>query len=126
MSHERRRAREAREAAAVVEAERAAAEQRRRPTSRSGPGPRTTARKGAATAKRAPRSERRTVYRQRRFPPLPWRLKAALALGWLTVVLLGAYLSPSWLGRLGIVVIATFCLPLIVVIVRDPTRRTPR
>ena len=39
---------------------------------------------------------------------------------------LGAYLVPTWLGLLGVAVVATFCLPLIVVIVRDPTRRTSR
>jgi peptidoglycan/LPS O-acetylase OafA/YrhL len=60
----------------------------------------------------------------RRFPPLPWRLKAALALGWLTAAVLVLVLVPSWTGRLGLLVVATALLPLIVVIVRDPSRRT--
>ena len=64
------------------------------------------------------------VYRQRRFPPLPWQLKLLLALGWLTVLALSLYLIPRWSGRLGMMVITTFALPLIVVIVRDPSRRT--
>jgi hypothetical protein len=68
--------------------------------------------------------KRQPVYRQRRFPPLPWRLKLALALFWLTVVALSLYLAPTWTGRLGLIVVATMLLPLIVVIVRDPTRRT--
>ncbi len=67
--------------------------------------------------------KRQRVYRQRRFPPLPWRLKLALALGWLVVAALALYLVPTWTGRIGFLVIATFTLPLIVVLVRDPTRR---
>ena len=31
---------------------------------------------------------------------------------------------PSWSGRLGLLVVATAALPLIVVLVRDPSRRT--
>ena len=85
-----------------------------------------TERRPAGKAPATPPKVRAPVYRQRRFPPLPWRLKAALALGWLSAVLLGAYLVPTWPGRLGIAVVATFCLPLIVVIVADPTRRNPR
>ena len=60
----------------------------------------------------------------RRFPPLPWRLKAALALGWLAAVVLVLLLVPTWSGRIGLVVVATAVLPLIVVLVRDPSRRT--
>ena len=60
----------------------------------------------------------------RRFPPLPWRLKAALALGWLAAVALILSLAPTWPGRLGLIVVATGALPLIVVLVRDPSRRT--
>ena len=66
------------------------------------------------------------VYRQRRFPKLPWRFKAALGLGWLTALVLVLVLVPGWQGRIGLMVVATFCLPLIVVIVRDPSRRTRR
>jgi peptidoglycan/LPS O-acetylase OafA/YrhL len=64
------------------------------------------------------------AYRMRRFPPLPWRLKAALALGWLAAVALILYLTPTWPGRIGLIVVATGVLPLIVVLVRDPSRRT--
>ena len=60
----------------------------------------------------------------RRFPPLPWRLKAALAFGWLAAVALIAVFVPTWPGRIGLVVVATAVLPLIVVLVRDPSRRT--
>jgi hypothetical protein len=60
----------------------------------------------------------------RRFPPLPWRLKAALALGWLSAVALIARLRPDLArphrpGRRRHRVV-----PLIVVLVRDPSRRT--
>ena len=111
MSKQRQKDRAARETAAQQAATRAAVQAKRRP---------------AGKAPGRPPKGKAPVYRQRRFPPLPWRLKAALALGWLAVVLLGAYLFPTWLGRLGIAVVATMCLPLIVVIVRDPTRRTSR
>ena len=60
----------------------------------------------------------------RRFPPLPWRLKAALALGWLAAVALILLFAPTWPGRIGLVVVATMLVPLIVVLVRDPSRRT--
>ncbi len=111
MSNQRRKNREAREAAAAKArraATEAAVEQGRRPDPRSGKAARTP------------------VYRQRRFAPLPLRLKASLALGWLTVLALVLYLVPTWTGRLGFMVIATFALPLIVVLVRDPSRRKPR
>ena len=68
--------------------------------------------------------QRRPVYRQRRFPPLPWRLKLALALGWAAVAVLVLLFVPTWMGRLGFLVVATFLLPLVVVLVQDPTRRT--
>lgn len=68
--------------------------------------------------------KKQPVYRQRRFPPLPWRLKLALALGWLAVAAVVLFLVPTWTARIGFLVIATMALPLIVVIVRDPTRRT--
>ncbi len=60
----------------------------------------------------------------RRFPPLPWRLKAALALGWLVAVVLVLVVAPTWPGRIGLIVVATMLVPLIVVLVRDPSRRT--
>jgi len=70
------------------------------------------------------RRGRPPAYRMRRFPPLPWRLKAALALGWLVAVALVLLLVPTWPGRIGLVVVATAVLPLVVVLVRDPSRRT--
>ncbi|MBC7373945.1 MAG: hypothetical protein H7323_08145, partial [Frankiales bacterium] len=85
MSHQRRKDREAREAAAAQArkaATEAAVEQGRRPEARPG-------------KVRAP------VYRQRRFAPLPLPVKAALALGWLSVLALVLYLVPTWTGRLG-------------------------
>ena len=111
MSHQRRKDRQAREAAATrarKAATDAAVERGRRPTPRP------------ARAARTP------VYRQRRFPPLPVPVKAALALGWFSVLALVLYLVPTWTGRLGFMVVATFALPLIVVITRDPSRRNPR
>ena len=60
----------------------------------------------------------------RRFPPLPWRLKAGLVLFWLVAVALIVVAVPTWPGRIGLVVVATMLLPLIVVLVRDPSRRT--
>ncbi len=71
-----------------------------------------------------PAKGKQPAYRMRRFPPLPWRLKAALALGWLVAVALILSFTPTWPGRIGFLVILTMLLPLIVVIVRDPTRRT--
>ena len=67
--------------------------------------------------------KRQPVYRQRRFPKLPWRLKLALGLFWFAAVVLVLFTVPTWTGRFGLVVVATMVLPLIVVIVRDPTRR---
>ena len=108
MSKERQRKRAAREA---ERAERRAAVAR------------VAARRSKAS-RRAQRPGREQVYRLRRFPPLPWRLKAALVLGWLAAAVAVLYLVPSWPGRLGLLVVATAALPLIVVLVRDPSRRT--
>jgi len=112
VSKQRQRDRAAREAAQTAERERRAAakakaerQERRRPALPERP-------------KRTP------VYRQRRFPPLPWRFKLALALGWLAAAALVLFLVPTWTGRIGFLVVATFALPLIVVLVRDPSRRT--
>ena len=88
--------------------------------------------KAARTAERKAKLEKMTpsvpkrqpVYRQRRFPKLPWRLKLALALGWSCAVLAILFLAPTWTGRIGLIVVATMLLPLIVVITTDPTRRT--
>jgi len=73
---------------------------------------------------RKPATGKQTVYRQRRFPPLPLWLKAVLAVGWLVAAGLTFWLVDSWTGRIGFLVVATMLLPLIVVLVRDPTRRT--
>lgn len=111
MSKQRARERAAREAAQAAERQRRA--------------------KAAARQQRLERitptlpelPKRQPVYRQRRFPPLPWRLKLVLALFWLSAAGLTFFLVPTWTGRIGFLVIATFTLPLIVVLVRDPTRR---
>lgn len=111
MSKQRQRDRAAREAREVAERQRKAKlAARKERTDRLKPSL-------PELPKRAP------TYRQRRFPPLPWRLKLALAVGWLTVAALILVFVPTWTARLGFLVIATFCLPLIVVITRDPTRR---
>ena len=41
-----------------------------------------------------------------------------------TLAILALVLAPTWTGRLGFLVVATFALPLIVVLVHDPSRRT--
>ena len=76
-----------------------------------------------AAPKRVPKGRPR-VYRQRRFKPLPMALKVGLAVGWLAGAAAILRLTPTWTGRIGFLVILTMLLPLIVVIVRDPTRRT--
>jgi ferric-dicitrate binding protein FerR (iron transport regulator) len=112
MSKERQRARAAREAEqARLRAKAARAAERKARVERLTP-----------SVPELPK--RQPVYRQRRFPKLPWRLKLALALGWLAVAVVILFLAPTWTGRIGLLVIATMALPLIVVIVRDPTRRT--
>jgi len=105
-----RAAREAREAAERQRKAKAKAAARKERTDRLKP-----------TLPEVPK--RQPVYRQRRFPKLPWRLKLVLALGWLAVAALVLVFVPTWTARLGFLVIATFCLPLIVVLARDPTRR---
>ena len=94
---------------------------KKKPTSRPAarPAPRPAGRPAARPAK-----GKQPAYRMRRFPPLPWRLKAALALGWLAAVALILLFAPTWPGRIGLVVVATMLVPLIVVLVRDPSRRT--
>jgi len=85
---------------------------------------RQTAPKRQTPPKKQTAPKKQAVYRQRRFPQLPWRLKAALALLWVAVAVLALLFVPTWQGRIGVMVLATFALPLIVVIVRDPSRRT--
>ena len=139
MSKQRQRDRAAREAAQAAQAEqdrRSADASRPRQRGKRAQDARDAATRASVEAGRRPSSShpssrppsagrgRQPVYRQRRFPPLPWRLKLALALAWLSVFALSLVLVPGWQGRIGIMVVATFCLPLIVVIVRDPSRRT--
>jgi Flp pilus assembly protein TadB len=112
MSKERQRARAAREAeAAQLRAKKAKAAERKARAERMTP-----------SVPELPK--RQPVYRQRRFPKLPWRLKLALGLGWLALAALILLLAPTWTGRLGLLVVITMLLPLIVVITSDPTRRT--
>ena len=92
-----------------------------RPASARPAGTRPT---GGRAAGSRPAKGKQPAYRMRRFPPLPWRLKAALALGWLAAVALILVFAPTWPGRIGLVVVATMLVPLIVVLVRDPSRRT--
>ena len=126
MSKQRQRDRAAREAAQELAAQ-AAARHRTAAGRRLAKRPATTgAANGAGRRPGSGATGRQPVYRQRRFPRLPWRFKASLALGWLTVLVLVLVLVPGWQGRIGLMVVASFCLPLIVVIVRDPSRRTDR
>ena len=112
MSKDRQRARAAREAeAAQLRARKAKAAERKARVERLTP-----------TVPELPK--RQPVYRQRRFPKLPWRLKLALVAGYLLVAAAILFLAPSWTGRIGLLVVATMLLPLIVVITTDPTRRT--
>ena len=111
MSKERQRARAAREAeAAKLRAKKARAAERKARVERLTP-----------SVPELPK--RQPVYRQRRFPKLPWRLKLALAVGYAFAVLAILFLAPTWTGRLGLLVVATMLLPLIVILTTDPTRR---
>lgn len=114
MSKQRQRARAAREAErATARAKAAKAAERRARLERVTP-----------TVPSVPKRE--PVYRQRRFPPLPWRLKLAIALGYLALVLVILFTVPTVTGRIGLLVIATMLVPLVVVLTADPTRRTRR
>jgi len=127
VSKQRQRDRAAREAAQAEQDRLSADAPRPRQRGKRAQDARDAATRASVEAGRRPPSAgrgRQPVYRQRRFPPLPWRLKLALALAWLSVFALSLVLVPGWQGRIGIMVVATFCLPLIVVIVRDPSRRT--
>ena len=119
MSKERQRARAARDAEQRAAAARSAARGEDRAAAA-----RLAARRAKASSRAQRRSAREPVYRLRRFPRLPWRLKAALALGWSAVAVAVLWFVPTWPGRLGLLVVATAALPLIVVLVRDPSRRT--
>ena len=108
MSKQRQRARAAREAERAKAKAKAA----------------KTAERKAKLEKMTPQvPKRQPVYRQRRFARLPVALKAFLAVFWLVAVALILLFVPTWTARIGFIAIATMLLPLIVVIVRDPTRR---
>ena len=112
MSKERQRARAAREAErAKARAKAAKAAERKAKLDKMTPSV-------PSVPKREP------VYRQRRFPPLPRGLKVVLALAWAAAVVAILLLVPTWTGRIGFVAVATMLVPLIVVLVRDPSRRT--
>ena len=51
-------------------------------------------------------------------------LAPAAGVVWLVAAALTFWLVDSWTARVGFLVVATMLLPLIVVLVRDPTRRT--
>jgi len=92
---------------------------------------RPTPRRTAAGSKSRPTPTRTTrttgpVYKQRRYPPLPLAWKLALAVVWLGALALTLHLVEPNAGRLGIMIAVTFALPLVVVLVRDPSRRSGR
>jgi hypothetical protein len=66
------------------------------------------------------------VYRQRRYPPLPLAWKLFLALSWLGALALTLWLVEPNPARVGVMIAVTFALPLLVVLVRDPSRRSGR
>jgi Flp pilus assembly protein TadB len=111
MSKERQRARAARESEQAKARVRAAKAAERK------------ARLERATPSVPKPAKRQRVYRQRRFAPLPLPLKIFLAVFWLSVAAVVLLVVPTWTARIGFLAIATMLLPLIVVIVRDPTRR---
>jgi len=84
--------------------------------------------KGRPTATRSTgrRSSTGPVYRSRRFPPLPLGLKLLLAALWLGALVLTLLLVDPWPARLGVMIAVSFLLPILVVLVRDPSRRTRR
>lgn len=124
MSKERLRRRAAQEAARAKPKARPAGTGSRKVAAPAVPAARSGVTRSGAAKNAA--AKKQPVYRQRRFPRLPWQLKAALAVGWLLAVVAILLLVPTWTGRIGLIVIATMLLPLIVVLVRDPSRRTRR
>ena len=111
MSKERQRARAAREAERAKAGAKAAKAAERK------------ARIDKVTPSVPTMPKREPVYRQRAHAPLPVALKALLAVFWVTAVALILLFVPMWTARIGFIAIATMLLPLITVIVRDPTRR---
>ena len=118
MSKSKQRARAVREAQQQAAA-RARAAQRKA----AGPQP---ARPAGTAKKPATKRGKEQVYRQRRFPKLPWQLKLALALGWLLVQVIVWITIDSVGTRIALAIISLFALPLLVVLVRDPSRRPAR
>ena len=111
MSKERQRARAAREAdRAKAQAKAAKTAERKAKIDKMTP-----------SAPHLPKKQ--PVYRQRRHAPLPVLLKVSLAAFWLIALALILLFVPTWTARIGFIAIATMLLPLIAVIVRDPTRR---
>jgi hypothetical protein len=100
---------------------------RKHRTGQSGKG-RPTPRRTSAGGKSRPTPTRSTrgkgpVYRQRRYPPLPLVWKLVLAAVWIGALVTTVLLVDEVLGQIGIMIAVTFALPLIVVLVRDPSRR---
>ena len=124
MSKSKQRARATREAQQQAAA-------RARAAQRKAAGPQPARPAGTSTGKAAGtkppgRRGKQPVYRQRRFPKLPWQLKLALGLGWLLVQVV-VWLTIESLGtRIALGIISLAALPLLVVLVRDPSRRPPR
>jgi hypothetical protein len=122
VSKQRQRARAEQEARQRAAARARAAQKKAAQANSEGPqGSRP--KQGPAPARR---KGKQPVYRQRRFPPLPLWLKLTLALGWLAVQV-AIWLTVDAVGtRIALGIISLFALPLIVVLVRDPSRRTKR
>jgi hypothetical protein len=76
----------------------------------------TPSRTGGRTAKGP-------VYRQRRYPPLPLAWKLVLVALWVAALVATVLLVDSNEGRVGIMIAVTGALPLLVVLLRDPSRR---
>jgi hypothetical protein len=102
---------------------------RKHSTGQSGKG-RPTPKRSGKTVKSRPTPTRSTrtgakgpVYRQRKYPPLPIAWKLVLGALWLAALALVVWLVDSNLGRIGIMIVVTFLLPLAVVLLRDPSRR---
>lgn len=119
MSRQRQRARAERErqqleTRAEKERQRAKAGGRRQGTSPARAAG-TPSRSAAAAARRR---------RPRRFGAMPVRLRIGLALGWFAVQLLVAQFVPDRPLRIGIALATLLFLPVVVVLVRDPRRRS--
>jgi hypothetical protein len=102
---------------------------RKHSTGQSGKGRPTPKRSGKAVKSRpTPTRSTRTaakgpVYRQRKYPPLPLLWKLVLGLLWIGALVATVLIVDTNLGRIGIMIVVTFLLPLAVVLIRDPSRR---